>query len=157
MEVNSKAVSNVISGLQTTGHIMYRLIYISTASDALTAADIDDIVETAIRNNEPRNITGVLVYNGLNFLQVLEGTRADVENIYNRILLDTRHVSVTTVLTETAEIRIFSGWHMAGRKTMALAGHRDYDKMNDVHDVLDRQIPGHVRQVLENFTSLKGI
>ena len=136
---------------------MYRLIYISTASDALTAADIDDIVETAVRNNEPQNLTGVLVYNGLNFLQVLEGSRAHVENVYNRILLDTRHVSVTTVLAEAVEIRIFSSWHMAGRKTMALAGHRDYDKMNDVQDVLDRQMPGRVRQILENFTSLKGI
>lgn len=159
MEANPKAVSKVISGSRTPDDRthMYRLIYISTASDALTAADIDEIVDTAARNNEPRKVTGVLVYNGLNFLQVLEGTRAHVENIYNRILLDTRHVSVTTVLAEAAEIRIFSGWHMAGRKTRALAGHPEYNKMNDVHDVLDRQMPSRVRQILENFTSLKGI
>ena len=79
---------------------MYRLIYISTASDALTSADVDAIVDASIRNNAPRNITGVLIYNGLNFLQVLEGTRLNVEEVFNRIVQDPRHISVTTVLAE---------------------------------------------------------
>jgi Sensors of blue-light using FAD len=136
---------------------MYRLIYISTASEALMAEDVDAIVETSIRNNEPRNITGVLIFNGLNFLQVLEGSQASVNHIYKLIQLDTRHISVTTLLSETAELRMFSGWSMAGRKTKELAGRHEYDEMNDVRDVMDRQMPSRVRTILNNFTSLKGL
>ena len=136
---------------------MYRLIYISTASDALTAADVESIVDVSIRNNAPRNITGVLIYNGLNFLQVLEGTRLNVEEVFNRIVQDSRHLSVTTVLAESAELRIFAGWSMAGRRTLALAGRHEYEKIIDAQDVLARQMPTRVRQILENFSSLKGI
>jgi hypothetical protein len=136
---------------------MYRLIYISTASDALTSADVDAIVDASIRNNAPRNITGVLIYNGLNFLQVLEGTRLNVEEVFNRIVQDPRHISVTTVLAESAELRMFAGWSMAGRKTSALAGRHGYEKIGETQDVLARQMPARVRQILENFCSLKGI
>lgn len=136
---------------------MHRLIYVSTASDGLVPEDIDAIVASSIRNNETRNITGVLIYNGLNFLQVLEGPRANVENIYSRIMMDTRHVSVTTVLSETAELRMFSGWHMAGRKTPELVGDPAFDRFSGVRDVMDRQMPTTVRKVLENFTALKGL
>ena len=132
---------------------MYRLIYISTASDALTSADVDAIVDASIRNNAPRNITGVLIYNGLNFLQVLEGTRLNVEEVFNRIVQDPRHISVTTVLAESAELRMFAGWSMAGRKTSALAGRHEYEKIGETQDVLARQMPARVRQILENFCS----
>ena len=100
---------------------------------------------------------GVLIYNGLNFLQVLEGTRLNVEEVFNRIVQDPRHISVTTVLAESAELRMFAGWSMAGRKTSALAGRHEYEKIGETQDVLARQMPARVRQILENFCSLKGI
>ena len=136
---------------------MYRLIYISTASDELTAADVDAILTTSQRHNDTHSITGVLIFNGLNFLQLLEGPRTSVENIYTRILMDTRHVSVKTVLAEPAELRIFAGWHMAGRKTPELAGQAGYEQLGGVRDVMDRQMPDRVRQILQNFNSLKGL
>ena len=69
---------------------MKRLIYISTAIDTIQESDIDDIVATAQRVNEVQSLTGVLLFNGLNFLQLLEGPQSNVENINNRILTDKR-------------------------------------------------------------------
>ena len=57
---------------------MKRLIYISTAIDTIQESDIDDIVATAQRVNEVQSLTGVLLFNGLNFLQLLEGPQSNV-------------------------------------------------------------------------------
>ena len=136
---------------------MKRLIYISTAIDTIQEIDIDDIVATAQRVNEVQSLTGVLLFNGLNFLQLLEGPQSNVENIYNRILTDKRHVSVTTVLVEPAQLRIFSDWRMVARKTPELQSKEKFKKMHVMTDVLDREMPVSVRKVFDNFASLKGI
>jgi len=136
---------------------MKRLIYISTAIDSIQNSDIDDIVATAERVNEMQSITGVLMFNGLNFLQLLEGPRSNVENIFNRILTDRRHVSVTTVLSEAAQMRIFPDWQMAARRTPALDGDHEFKNLRVMTDVMERQMPNSVRKVLDNFTSLRGI
>ena len=136
---------------------MKRLIYISTAIDSIQDSDIDDIVATAHRVNELQSLTGVLLFNGLNFLQLLEGPRSNVDNIYNRILIDKRHVSVTTVLTEPAQMRIFADWRMVARKTPELQSKEKFKKMRVMSDVLDREMPVSVRKVFDNFASLKGI
>ena len=55
------------------------------------------------------------------FIQVLEGGRDEVNQLYNKVLHDSRHTDVT--LLEYAEIteRRFSGWRM---------GRVDLDKVN---------------------------
>lgn len=135
---------------------MYRLIYVSSAADTLTADDLQAIVATAQRNNAAREITGVLLFNGLNFLQVLEGPRRQVEQLYTQITMDRRHVSVGKVLDEAMEERLFSKWPMAHRleKTKHLPG---AVASADLSDVLDREMPANVKRVINNFVSLKGL
>ncbi len=135
---------------------MYRLIYVSSAADTLTADDLQAIVATAQRNNAAREITGVLLFNGLNFLQVLEGPRRQVEQLYTQITMDRRHVSVGKVLDEAMEERLFSKWPMAHRleETKHLPG---AVASADLSDVLDREMPANVKRVINNFVSLKGL
>ncbi|WP_300395688.1 BLUF domain-containing protein [Henriciella sp.] len=86
---------------------MYRLAYVSTADDDLSAYDLQDILEAAIRNNGKVGVSGTVLFNGLNFLQILEGPEAAVENIYARICMDERHAHVVTIFRESGVRRCF--------------------------------------------------
>ena len=60
---------------------MYRLAYVSTCRTRLSAEDMQDVLESAIRNNQEAGVSGTLLFNGMNFLQILEGPEAEVEKI----------------------------------------------------------------------------
>lgn len=70
------------------------------------------VLNASQSNNEERYITGYLVHNGESFMQLIEGPRAEVENIYDRILKDKRHTGVVRILAERAEKRAFPRWSM---------------------------------------------
>ena len=46
------------------------------------------------------------------FLQVLEGESEAIEDLLNRLLLDTRHVQLKIVLDRCTEHRLFPNWTM---------------------------------------------
>jgi hypothetical protein len=52
------------------------------------------------------------------FIQVIEGGRAAVNRLYNRIIADTRHTEVTLLSYEEIDERRFAGWAM-GQVNMA--------------------------------------
>ena len=91
---------------------LFRLIYVSTARPGLAEADILSILNTSQSNNEERYITGYLAHNVDSFMQMLEGSRAEVEEIFSRILKDDRHSGVVRILAEKAERRAFPTWSM---------------------------------------------
>ena len=91
---------------------MYRLVYVSTAVDGLTHADIENILNESQSNNDERYITGFLAHNGQAFMQALEGDRDEVRQIYARIQKDQRHFGVTQIIGEPIEKRAFPQWSM---------------------------------------------
>ena len=48
---------------------MIRLIYVSTAESAVNDATISQILVQANRHNDENGITGLMLYNGMNFMQ----------------------------------------------------------------------------------------
>ena len=95
---------------------MRQAVYISTARD-LEPGDIDNILETSRRNNAALAITGFLYFDGVRFLQALEGGAADVEATLARIRDDGRHRSLIVLSDRTVERREFGEWAMASRST----------------------------------------
>ncbi|OZB17814.1 MAG: blue light sensor protein [Hyphomonas sp. 34-62-18] len=91
---------------------LFRLIYVSTARPGLSDADMLSVLNASQSNNEERYITGYLVHNGENFMQLIEGPRAEVEDIYDRILKDKRHSGIVRILAEKADQRAFPRWSM---------------------------------------------
>jgi hypothetical protein len=73
-----------------------------------------DIVKSSARNNKSEGITGYLIFDGENFLQILEGDLDVVEATYARIEADPRHREAEMLLTRTAEERQFPEWSMGG-------------------------------------------
>lgn len=89
-----------------------RLLYVSTAASTLAYQDLVAMLRHASQRNDEFDITGLLVYgNGL-FLQALEGERAAVNRLYNRIVADARHAECTLLLAESIERRAFADWSM---------------------------------------------
>ncbi|MFN3313351.1 MAG: BLUF domain-containing protein [Hyphomonas sp.] len=91
---------------------LFRLVYVSTARAGLTEADIEDILDASQSNNDERYITGYLVHNGPSFMQLIEGPRAEVDEIFRRILADARHTGVVRILAEWCLTRAFPEWSM---------------------------------------------
>ena len=92
--------------------MLVRLLYVSHADGSIGADDADDIIARSQHYNPDHGITGVLCYAGNIYMQVLEGGRAEVNELYGQILRDRRHHEVT--LLDYAEIdeRQFVGWTM---------------------------------------------
>lgn len=130
--------------------IMYRLVYVSTASDHIGQSDIADILDVSASNNHERRITGFLAHNGRHFMQALEGERDEVEEIYNRILADDRHFGVVQIIGEVISERAFPEWAMNYFRVDDPKGHTMVIRHDDpVDGLLPKDMP---RELLHLFT-----
>lgn len=92
---------------------MLQLVYISTARPSVDQHEIGRILAASRRRNQPDGISGLLVYDGVRFLQVLEGDRTAVEAVYARIRGDQRHRAPVILSEREVEAREFGDWSMA--------------------------------------------
>jgi len=92
--------------------MLVRLLYASRAMQALTPEVIDSIMTASRRNNPAMGITGLLCHSGDIFMQVLEGGRQAVNQLYTRISRDARHGEVELLFYEEITERRFAGWTM---------------------------------------------
>lgn len=89
-----------------------RLVYTSTVSEDFSPTDIEEILVSARKNNSSACITGMLCFNRKYFLQCLEGSRANVNYIYYKILNDPRHSNILMLNYQEIDVREFSEWSM---------------------------------------------
>ncbi len=92
--------------------MLVRCLYASRRPKALSAAALRSILEESRKNNVKNGITGVLAATSDSFIQVLEGGRAQVCDIYNQIAADKRHTDVTILSFEEITARHFESWSM---------------------------------------------
>lgn len=95
---------------------MFRILYVSGASQPITDALIDDILQTSRRNNERRGITGMLLAGDGVFLQVLEGEAAAVKALCARIRCDPRHRHFMVMTEQNVTGRVFGSWEMGFKR-----------------------------------------
>ncbi|MFC3101949.1 BLUF domain-containing protein [Altererythrobacter lauratis] len=91
---------------------MFSLLYCSTATANLNDAGLTRLAEGAARFNAQRNVTGLLVFNGKNFMQVLEGSEEDVREVMDRIAADPGHRDIIYLRTEPRRARECPNWSM---------------------------------------------
>lgn len=92
--------------------MLERVTYVSTAI-SIHPQQIADIISAAQDHNGRHDITGLLLFNGVNFLQTLEGDAAVVAALMDRIAADPRHSGVVVVAKERVDERAFDSWSMA--------------------------------------------
>ena len=90
---------------------MRQYVYVSTA-EQLPSQDVTAILESCQRNNPLQGLTGLLLYNGRNFLQVLEGEHDALERVMRRIEHDSRHHGISRLHDELIESRACPDWSM---------------------------------------------
>jgi hypothetical protein len=76
------------------------------------ALDINHIIQTSRRNNKRVGVTGFLMFDGVYFAQVLEGSRSAVTHTYNRVAGDLRHYNMHLISCIDVQERLFPGWSM---------------------------------------------
>lgn len=90
-----------------------RILYASTATEQCEPKDIEDILNKARVNNSKIDITGMLCFSSNYFLQCIEGSRINVNELYHKILNDKRHSSIVLLDYKEISEREFSNWSMS--------------------------------------------
>lgn len=102
---------------------MLSVIYVSVADPGLAQDDIASLVEDAQRSNARDELTGALIYNGQNFMQLLEGPVPKAEACLARIRADRRHNGMIELRRRRVDDREFAGFSMLYRPLF-----RDHDE-----------------------------
>jgi hypothetical protein len=92
--------------------MLVRLLYASRATQPDSQAVEESILAQSRLHNPQHGITGVLCYSGDIFIQVLEGGRDEVNELYNSIVRDGRHQNVRLLSYEEVRERKFVNWTM---------------------------------------------
>ena len=93
---------------------LHALMYSSIADPNLSPQDIEQLVNDARRNNARHELTGLLVFQAGCFLQILEGDRKKLSNLFEQKLMrDPRHSAVNLFYDEALHERRFRFWHLA--------------------------------------------
>ncbi|WP_052768900.1 BLUF domain-containing protein [Aurantiacibacter marinus] len=90
---------------------MHQVLYISTAPN-LSDDAVKSILKQSQRNNPQHEITGFLLYNGRNFMQLLEGEDAHLTALLRKLSVDVRHTGIVRLAHENVRGRICPDWSM---------------------------------------------
>jgi hypothetical protein len=94
---------------------MFHLVYVSSAAKPFSQDELVDLLVKARAKNSRLGITGMLLYKGGNFIQLLEGEEAVVHQLFATICQDPRHLGVIVLLDEPAGEPLFGDWSMGFR------------------------------------------
>lgn len=86
--------------------------YTSRARLDLTDEELGDIHQTARHLNALDGVTGLLLFDGSRFLQIIEGSQAAIDNLVERLREDPRHSSFEIRDEQFVERRSFGDWSM---------------------------------------------
>lgn len=114
---------------------MIRVTYISQESSPLSADALLGLLSQCHHNNPARGLTGMLLFGNGTFLQSLEGERAVVEALMQKIAADPRHTGMKVLRQDPIESRQYADWSMGfervTEKTLAeIPGLRDLGLRN---------------------------
>ena len=88
------------------------LAYTSRARLDLTAEDLGNIHRAARHLNALDGVTGLLVFDGTGFLQIVEGAEGAIDNLVERLRRDPRHSALEIRDERIVEQRSFPDWSM---------------------------------------------
>jgi len=87
--------------------VLTTLIYKSQLNPSCKSLSLLSLVEKAKCSNAALDVTGILLFNGLDFLQILEGSEEVIEDLFVKIGQDKRHFGVVELMRDYAPRRRF--------------------------------------------------
>lgn len=73
---------------------LYEILYVSTLAPEAPLSVVGDIAARARLANAERDITGLLIFDGMRFCQQFEGGQKQVLALLERIRQDSRHINL---------------------------------------------------------------
>lgn len=92
--------------------MLVRCLYASRATQPASDKLFEGILEQSRRNNAAKGITGLLCLTKDIFVQVLEGGRDEVCELFGKIIGDERHHNVRLLVYTEIDERHFASWTM---------------------------------------------
>lgn len=133
---------------------LHRIVYVSTSVNELSNEELQQLLLLSRRNNSVKNITGGLIYNDGNILQVLEGGKKEIHELFGTITQDGRHYGCIILQDTPSETRSFPDWSM-GFKAVS---HIEFIQLEGFWDIRNRKLPlindeseDTIRQILNMF------
>lgn len=100
---------------ETESSELISLVYTSTAATPFRETALTHLLDQARSLNGAREITGMLLYRGERFIQVLEGPAHIVQRLARTIGRDPRHRDMRILVEEPIPARRFADWTMGYR------------------------------------------
>jgi len=95
--------------------MLRQITYISSARGVHSAQDLAAIEAESQRLNAASGLSGILLFDGKRYLQVLEGPSEVLDATYARIAADTRHRALVMLRDVPCAVPHFPGWAMLAR------------------------------------------
>jgi hypothetical protein len=93
--------------------MLRRMAWSSVPSPSFSAAHLNEIVAPSRRNNERNDLSGMLLFTGAHFLEILEGDESALDELWPCLERDKRHCDLVRIGDELCADRWFPEWMMA--------------------------------------------
>ncbi|MFP7761148.1 BLUF domain-containing protein [Marisediminicola sp. LYQ134] len=113
------------------------VVYTSFGDHEFDEEQLGGLLRQSRRNNAESGITGMLLYRGGRFLQVLEGPRDAVRSLLATIGEDSRHRGMRVLFEEALTERHFAEWTMGHARVSEPAGEAPPGFRSTFHDLDD--------------------
>ena len=137
---------------------MYFILYISSLDKIYTGSELNNMCSIFRKNNEKNNITGFMTCKIRDVMQLIEGEKHDVIELYKKISIDSRHKRMTKLLYGHSETRFFPDWKMSFQFTDTENGKFDNTYFSDflqIEHYIDLKIDRRISLLFNSFKNNK--
>ncbi|MEO7177437.1 MAG: BLUF domain-containing protein [Allosphingosinicella sp.] len=127
---------------------MKTLTYTSRARLDLEDEDLAAIHQSARHSNALDGISGLLLFDGSRFLQIIEGAEDAIDNLVERLRMDPRHSAFEVRDERHVERRSFPDWSMEMVRVSAGYG----NAREEVETILPAAVAAPVRDLVLRMT-----
>jgi glycerol-3-phosphate dehydrogenase len=124
------------------------LTYTSWACPSISDRDIEAILRSARTNNPLEGLSGVLIFNGGAFMQIIEGSEQAVDEMTERLKNDERHSNFFVRDERLIGERAFPDWSMAYLRLKD----DEFIGEDKVQRALGRSMPEPTRNIIKALT-----
>lgn len=131
--------------------------YMSSQAQVLTSQDIEQLLFQIRKKNKELSITGILLLIQGKFVQYIEGETPEIDKVYEKIKVDSRHNELLLLDSGELKTRQFENWSMAYKKigddqVKEILGYTNLN-LDDLFLYPSQQKTHPVLKVLYNFTN----
>ncbi len=120
---------------------MHHIMYISKATVIVQEEELKEMLTQWRRNNQRDDITGMLLYSGDHYVQLIEGPAENLKKLFSKISQDYHHTNIIKLADGKITHRLFPDWTMGfqGVAEESLAGLAGY--VNPVSAQFEDSLP----------------